>query len=154
MATARQLDQSTTSLYEQDFFAWTKNQAEALRTRQVSGVDWVNLLEEVESMGASQRRELESRLTILFMHLMKWAWQPEKRSTSWKLTIQGQRRELARLIKQSPSLKALTPEVLNELWQDAREDAETETGMPIQTFPESCPWDTDEQTLNKTWWPE
>ncbi len=154
MATARQLDQSKTSLYEQDFFAWTKNQAEALRTRQLGVVDWVNLLEEVESRGASQRRELESRLTILFMHLMKWAWQPEKRSSSWKLSIQGQRRELARLIKQSPSLKALIPEVLNELWQDAREDAETETGMPIQTFPESCPWDTDEQTLNKTWWPE
>ncbi|MBE7564423.1 DUF29 domain-containing protein [Acidithiobacillus sp. HP-6] len=64
MATARQLDQSTTSLYEQDFFAWTKNQTEALRTRQISVVDWVNLLEEVESMGASHRRELESRLTM------------------------------------------------------------------------------------------
>lgn len=88
MATARQLDQSTTSLYEQDFF------------------------------------------------------------------IQGQRRELARLIKQSPSLKAFIPEVLNELWQDAREDAEIETGMPIQTFPKSCSWDTNEQILNKTWWPE
>lgn len=154
MATARQLEQPTTDLYERDFLAWTENQAEALRTRQVDAIDWVNLLEEVESMGASQRRELESRLTILLMHLMKWVWQPEKRTTSWKLTIQGQRRELVRLIKQSPSLKPLIPEVLGELWNDARDDAEVETGLPLQSFPAACPWDVSSQVLNKEWWPE
>lgn len=154
MATARQLEQTTTSLYEQDFLAWTENQAAALRTHQVSDLDWSNLLEEVESMGASQRRELESRLTVLLMHLIKWVWQPEKRSTSWKLTIQGQRRELLRLVKQSPSLKPLIPEVLDEVWSDARDDAEMETGLPSQTFPNSCPWDVNSQVLDKTWWPE
>jgi hypothetical protein len=154
MATARQLEQPTTSLYERDFLAWTEDQAVALRTRQVSDLDWSNLLEEVESMGASQRRELENRLTILLMHLMKWVWQPEKRSTSWKLTIQGQRRELLRLIKQSPSLKPLVSNVLDEVWSDARDDAEVETGLPSQAFPESCPWDVSDQVLNKTWWPE
>jgi hypothetical protein len=153
MATARQLEQPITNLYEADFLAWTESQAEALRARQVGALDWVNLLEEVESMGASQRRELESRLTVLLMHLIKWVWQPGKRSTSWRLTIMGQRREIERLIKQSPSLKPVIPEVLGELWSDAREDAEVETGLPLQTFPNACPWDMNNQILDKAWWP-
>ncbi|MHB1531376.1 DUF29 domain-containing protein [Acidithiobacillus sp.] len=155
MATARQFEhQTTATLYETDFLAWTEAQAEALRTRQAASLDWVNLLEEVESMGASQRRDLESRLTVLLMHLIKWRWQPEKRSTSWKLTIRGQRREIERLLKQSPSLKGYVPEVLAEAWNDACEDAEDETGLPMQTFPTGCPWDATSQILDKAWWPD
>jgi uncharacterized damage-inducible protein DinB len=72
MATARQLGQAITNLYEVDFLAWTESQAEALRTRQVGALDWANLLKEVESMGRSARNELKSRLRALLMHLMQW----------------------------------------------------------------------------------
>jgi|AOMQ01.1.fsa_nt_gi hypothetical protein len=154
MATARQLEQPITNLYEVDFLAWTESQAGALRARQVGALDWVNLLEEVESMGVSQRRELENRLAVLLMHLIKWRWQPEKRGTSWKLTIRGQRREIEKLLKQSPSLKPSVPEVIGEAWNDAREDAEDETGLPLPTFPKACPWDVTTQILDREWWPE
>lgn len=72
MATARQLKQPITNLYEQGFLARTESQTEALRTRQIGALDWANLLGEVESMGASQCRELESRLTTVLMHITKW----------------------------------------------------------------------------------
>ena len=72
MATARQ-PQPPRSLYEQDFYTWTKDQTGVLRSRQANLLDWDNLLEEVESMGASERRELIS-LTVLLMHLIKWHW--------------------------------------------------------------------------------
>jgi hypothetical protein len=93
MATAKQLEQTGTNLYEQDFLAWTISQAEALRARQAVALDWANLLEEVESMGASQRRELRNRMRVLLMHLIKWQWQPERRGASWGSTIDVQRYE-------------------------------------------------------------
>ena len=102
MATARQLEQPITNLYEADFLAWTESQAEALRTRQIGALDWVNLLEEVESMGASQRRELKNRMRILLMHLIKWHWQPERRGSSWGSSIDVQRYEMADLFDTSP----------------------------------------------------
>ena len=154
MATAQQLEYPKATLYERDFSAWTRDQAQALRARQVSALDWDNLLEEVESMGASQRREIKNRLTVLLMHLIKWHWQPEKRSTSWRQTIRGQRREIAELLNQSPSLKGLIPEVLQDVWGNACEDAEDETGLLLHTFPDACPWDLNSQVLDKTWWPE
>ena len=90
MATARQLEQAS-NLYEQDFLAWIDEQGQALKARQVAALDWDNLVEEIESMGRSQRNELKSRLWVLLMHLIKWHWQLERRSMSWQLTIKEQR---------------------------------------------------------------
>ena len=154
MATARQLEQPGTNLYEQDFLAWVENQAEALRARQVGAIDWANLLEEVESMGISQRHEIKSRLTILLMHLIKWAWQPEKRGNSWRKTIRVQRREIVDLLNHSRSLKPYIQGISAVAWGDAREDAEDETGLPLLTFPMDCPWDMESQILDKDWMPE
>lgn len=154
MATARQIDQPTHNLYEMDFLAWTESQAEALRARQVSALDWAHLLEEVESMGVSQRHELKSRLTILFMHLIKWAWQPDRRGNSWRKTIRIQRREIQDLLDQSGSLKPYLMGISDNTWSDACEDAEDETGLPLPTFPVKCPWDMESQILAKDWLPE
>ena len=152
MATARQ-SQPPRSLYEQDFYAWTKDQSGALRSRQANLLDWNNLLEEVESMGASERRELISRLTVLLMHLIKWHWQPDKRSASWKHTVIEQRRQIRLLLKSSPSLKPIVPVEVSDAWKGAREDAAEETDMTISTFPEDCPWDIESQILGSSWWP-
>ncbi|MHB8249434.1 MAG: DUF29 domain-containing protein [Acidithiobacillus sp.] len=153
MATARQLEHPKADLYEQDFLAWVEDQAEALRTRQIGALDWDNLVEEIESMGASQRRELGSRLAVLLMHLVKWHWQPEKRSKSWQLTILEQRREIRRLLKASPSLQRFIPDEIPEAWMDARKAASTETDIPALTFPTECPWDAETQVL-ADWLPE
>lgn len=143
MATALQLEQPITNLYETDFLAWTESQAEALRARQV-GTLWANLLAEVESMGASQRHELRSRLKVL----IKWQWQPERCGTSWLTTIGDQRFEISGLLKDSPSLRRFIPEMLVDAWARARDEAEEETGIKADTFPEGCPWDVDGKILS------
>ena len=153
MATARQLEHTKTDLYEQDFLAWTEDQAEALRTKQAGALDWENLLEEVESMGRNERNAMESRLSLLLTHLMKWQWQPEKRGKSWIQTIREQRKAIRKILKNSPSLRSHVPEMLAEAWAEARDDAAFETELPLSIFPETCPWSLDTQIL-ADWMPE
>ena len=153
MATARQLEHTKTDLYEQDFLAWTEDQAEALRTKQAGALDWENLLEEVESMGRNERNAMESRLSLLLTHLMKWQWQPEKRGKSWIQTIREQRKAIRKILKNSASLRSHVPEMLAEAWAEARDDAAFETELPLSIFPETCPWSLDTQVL-ADWMPE
>ncbi|HUX19488.1 MAG TPA: DUF29 domain-containing protein [Acidithiobacillus sp.] len=108
MATARQLEHPKAGLYEQDFFAWVQDQAEALRAQQAGALDWENLLEEIESMGRSERNALESRLSLLLTLLMKWQWQPEKRSKSWMQTIREQRKAIRKILKRVPPACEIT----------------------------------------------
>jgi hypothetical protein len=62
--------------YEEDFFAWTQEQAELLRARDARGLDWDNLADEIASMGRRHRRELETRLRLILHHLLRWQVQP------------------------------------------------------------------------------
>ncbi|MBU2737617.1 DUF29 domain-containing protein [Acidithiobacillus concretivorus] len=153
MTTARQFEEPITNLYEMDFLAWIEDQAQALRARKASGLDWDNIVEELESMGRSEKNALRSHLRVLLMHLIKWQWQPQKQSKSWATTIRNQRLELKYLLKDSPSLKRLIPEMLPDAWNNAADEAAFETELPISTFPESCPWDIDTQIV-ANWWPE
>jgi len=95
----------TTTLYDQDFFAWTQRQVELLKTQQWEQVDVENLIEEIDSLGKQERRELCNRLGILLGHLLKWHYQPEARSKSWFYTIKEQRIRIVRHLKDNPSLK-------------------------------------------------
>lgn len=127
-------------LYSGDFFGWTQQQAELLRAGKLSEVDVMNLAEEIEDMGGSEKRELESRLGVLLLHLLKWHYQPSHRGQSWKLTIAEQRNRIARRLKKSPSLKALLPELAEDAYSDARYGAARETGRELEVFPLICPW--------------
>jgi hypothetical protein len=102
-------------------------------------------------MGASQRRELKNRLRVLLMHLIKWQWQPERRSASWGATIDVQRYELVDLLDSSPSLKREVADVVHHVWQQAKKEAAKETGIAPDAFPELCPWDTEKQILMADW---
>ncbi|WP_163056722.1 DUF29 domain-containing protein [Acidithiobacillus ferrooxidans] len=155
MTMARHFEQQPkTNLYEADFLAWAEGQAEALRARQVGALDWVNLLEEVESMGASQRRELKNRMRVLLMHLIKWHWQPERRGSSWGSSIDVQRYEMADLFDTSPSLRREAADVVSYVWPQARKEAAKETGISPDVFPELCPWEAEKQILLADWLPE
>jgi len=129
-----------TSTYEQDFYQWTQEQAELLKAGALSQLDVENLIEEIESMGKSQKRALISRMTVLLMHLLKWDYQPDRRSGSWKSTIITQRKEIKRLLKDNPGLKSIITEMLTETYLDAVEIASAETELPESTFPETCPY--------------
>src|SRR5437868_2639214 len=109
-----------TKLYEQDFLAWTEDQADALRRRSVNELDWENLLEEVESLGRQERNELRSHLIVLLVHLLKWRVQPDRRTRSWALSIAEQRREAERLLGENPSLRPISGDILADAYPIAR----------------------------------
>ena len=93
-------------LYETDFYQWIQEQLNLLKTQQWEQLDTVNLIEEIAALGRKERQELRNRLGILLGHLLKWQFQPEKRSNSWLGTIKEQRLQIKLLLKDSPSLKS------------------------------------------------
>jgi len=141
------------ALYETDFFAWSREQADLLRAGRLGQADIEHIAEEIESMGRTEKRELVSRLAVLLMHLLKWRFQPEKRSASWEATVQVQRNRLADHLDDNPSLKPLLPQALASAYRDARLEAAAETGLAVSAFPEACPW-TLAQSLDAEFWPE
>lgn len=139
--------------YETDFYGWTQEQTRLLQARQFDQVDIEHLIEEIDSMGKAERNELRNRLTVLLMHLLKWQYEPERRGSSWVHTIREQRRAIPRHIRDNPSLKSSLDTLLQEAYSNAVEDAADETGLPMQTFPDICPWDY-ESFMGKEFWPE
>ena len=137
---------TTAYTYEQDFVGWLNTQAELLKTGKVNELDIKNLVEEIEAMGRSEKRELESRMIILVMHLLKWTFQPNYQSRSWANTINEQRRRIGRVIKDSPSLKNSLndTEWFNDIWQSALYQDVSETGLDIKIFPEQPIWTTQQ----------
>jgi hypothetical protein len=140
------------SLYEQDFYLWIENTVNQLKNGQLLEVDWGNLIEEIESMGRSEKQALESNLIIVLLHLLKYKYQPDKRSNSWLSSIYEHRRRLRKALKSSPSLKPYYTEVLEECYQDARQEAALETGLTLEVFPVVCPF-TPEATLDSEFLP-
>jgi hypothetical protein len=84
----------TVNSYDQDFYAWLMRNANLIRQGRFAEVDALQVAEELESMGKRDKRELMSRLKILLMHLLKWSFQPDKRSRSWESTIDEQREQI------------------------------------------------------------
>ncbi|MGH7099068.1 MAG: DUF29 domain-containing protein [Stellaceae bacterium] len=127
------------ALYDEDFFAWTQEQARLLREGALSEIDIENIAEELECMGKSNRRELRSRLIVLLMHLLKCRFQADRISPSWRITIRHQRDEIDALLTDSPSLRPEAAEMLARAYEKARQDAIDETGLPSVIFPAECP---------------
>ena len=140
------------SLYERDFYAWANEQAALLRAGNLSAADIDHIAEEIESMGRTEKRELESRLTILLLHLLKWRFQPGLRGNSWRLTIKEQRRRVVRHLADNPSLRSQVDAVTASAYGDATLEAERETGLPESAFPAECPWSFQE-IMNEEFWP-
>jgi len=138
--------------YEQDFYAWLNDNARLLRQGHLNQIDALNLAEELENMGKSQRQALISRLAVLLMHLLKWQYQPQRRSRSWELTIIEQRREILDLLEDSPSLKHELETKLVKAYQRALIKAEQETGISYTHFPMICPYSL-EQILSEQFYP-
>lgn len=142
-----------TNLYDKDVYTWALQQADALRRRSANEIDWDNVAEEIESVGKTEARELESRFAVLLTHLLKWRFQAEKRSGSWRATIRIQRIELTRLLEQNPGLKPRRDELLGVAYQVARIQAAGETELPEATFPDSNPF-TLSEVLDPEFWPD
>jgi hypothetical protein len=128
-------------VYEQDFYAWTKLQSYLLAKQQWEQLDLANLIEEIESLGRQQQQELRNRLSILLGHLLKWEYQPNKRSHSWLSTIRIQRLDIVDLLSDNPSLKSYLSEALTKAYLRALALANSETELPLSFFPATCPYE-------------
>jgi hypothetical protein len=139
-------------LYEGDVVAWAYEQAALLRSGRLDCIDALNIAEEIEAVAKSEKRELASRFAVLLCHLLKWQYQPARRSQSWQRTMRDQRAAIADVLAQMPSLKPLLDD---ERWvahafNDAVRLASEQTGL--EEFPDTCPW-TVRQFLNPDFLP-
>jgi hypothetical protein len=142
----------TESLYDTDFHRWAKEQGEALREQRFANIDWRNVAEEIESLGRSDKRSIESNLAVILLHLLKWHHQPQKRKAGWKSSIAEHRARIGKLLSESPSLRGYPAEVLAEEYALARTKASDETRIAEDVFSELCPFTID-QVLDSAFYP-
>jgi Domain of unknown function DUF29 len=130
--------------YDEDVISWANEQAAFLRAGNFAALDIEHIADEVEDVGKSEQRELETRMALLLAHLLKWHVQPERRGSSWETTIRNQRKAVALRLKKTPSLKAdlVEAEWWDIAWGDAVYQAERETGL--KDLPGTCPWSVDQ----------
>jgi hypothetical protein len=138
---------------EADLYSWALRQAELLRAGRLAEIDPVAIAEEIDDVGEEQYERLESALRVLLLHLLKWDHQPDKRSRSWTITVREQRRRVLRQLRKNPGLKSRLDEALLDAYEDARDEASSETGMPTRVFPESRPFEYAEIMERPIVWP-
>jgi hypothetical protein len=131
------------SLYEADETAWLEAMAELIQRGRFEELDYPHLGEYLADMARRDRREVESRLAVLIAHLLKWTYQPEKRSGRWRATIIVQRQELAALLDRGV-LRNHAEAVLAKTYANGVEQAIAETGLTPATFPGECPYTLDQ----------
>jgi hypothetical protein len=126
--------------YEADVVAWANEQARLIRAGRFDLLDLEHLAEEIEDVGKSEQRELASRMAVLLAHLLKWQFQPERRSASWSRTIKEQRERITLALRRTPSLKATleAPDWQREMWLDSLDISRRETGLDLLL--DECPW--------------
>jgi hypothetical protein len=134
------------SLAETDVYAWANRQAALLRAGRVRELDLERIAGEIDDVGNEIYERLESALTVLLMHMLKWDWQPGRRSRSWEATIREQRRRIAKLLADNPSLKAKHDGAKAAAYDDGRDRASGETDLPVETFPERLPYSWHDMT--------
>jgi hypothetical protein len=141
------------SKYDDDFLSWTQEQAHYLRAGLFGAVDVNHVAEELEDLGNEQIHAVQSHLTNLLMHVLKWHYQPTHQTRSWRVSIRNARIEIRKRMRRSPRLVHDIERLFPEAYEDARKLAGDETGLAIETFPNTCPWELH-QMLDEDFWPE
>ena len=131
-------------LYETDFYAWTQTQVELMKHGNLNALDLANLMEEIQSLGKQQKQELRNRLGVLIGHLLKWQYQPNFRSKSWRVTIRGQRRRIKEHILENPSLKSYLHQAIAEAFPDGIDLVLKETPLEEKDLPSECPYTVEQ----------
>lgn len=144
---------NTPADYDRDFYAWAYDQAAKLRSGRLMELDLEHLAEEIEDLGKSEKRQLKNRLVVVLAYLLKWQFQPDKRSVSWEVTIHNQRIELASHLSENPSLKAQLDKGIAHAYKLATGEAWKETELALSVFPSTCPY-TREQICDDDFWPD
>lgn len=141
------------NLYETDYLQWIETTVKKLQFGDYTNVDWENLIEEIQDMGRSERRSLKSNLIMVLVHLLKWQFQPECRSGNWEGSIIEHRRRIREAILESPSLQPYLESIFAECYPQAVKQAKAETRLPLEAFPQQCPYELVE-VINDEFLPE
>ncbi len=136
-----------------DFNLWIAQTTQLLREHRWHEIDVTHLIEEIEDLGKSERRGITSQLTRLLLHVLKWQYQPQRRSDSWLDSITDARTQIELVLEDSPSLASYPAEKLEESYQRARCQAAKQTSLEISAFPNACPYSV-ELVLAEDWLPE
>lgn len=139
--------------YEDDVYLWLCEQIELLRQKRIQEVDLPNLIEELEDMGSEKLHALESAYRLLLAHLLKWKYQPQKRSSSWEITIGRERDNIDGRERESRTLAAQAKSIVERVYRRSVREAAVETGLPRESFPAECPW-TLEQLRDEDFLPD
>ena len=146
-------DEYVVPTYESDYAAWAHHQAMLLRAGQLHLLDRAWIAEELDSLGKQEFQRLESAVRLILQHMLKWDYQPERRSRSWTVTISLQRDVANRQLEENPSLKPRQQEAATAAYRAARKAASGETDLPLKSFPETCPYDWDAIMSRPFVWP-
>lgn len=143
--------------HDRDFHAWTREQArllrEAARQRIDVPIDWEHIAEELDGMGDQIRDAIQSRLATVIEHLLKLEYSPDPSPRrKWRASVDKARRHLARKLERHPSLKHWPETVLDDAWQDGRDDALLDDSIATVPLPDACPYTLD-QIRSGAWWP-
>jgi Domain of unknown function DUF29 len=155
--TSKNIAPAAQSLYEADYYAWVNEQVRALRAGRPADLDGENVAEELEDLGKTIRRELQSRIELILSHLLKWADQAERKGPSWENTLVEERERVADLLLKNPSLKNGLDEIAADAYRYARGAAGNEMNLAPREwrrlFPAKCPWPMN-QILNPSFLPK
>lgn len=127
------------SLHDTDFYSWPQQQAALLKSGNIADLYIINLIDEIEDMGRSEKRELKSRLQMLLMHLLKWLYKSIRQGKRWYATINGQREGIAQCLLENPGLKPMINFNVTAAYRLARFDTMAKTGLDENMFPKACP---------------
>ncbi len=137
--------------YEQDYYQWTQAMVKALKERDYASIDWENLIEEIDDMGKSQKRAIESLLMRLTEHLLKlkyWDEEKARNGKHWRSEIVNFRVMLHKRLKDSPSLKTKLDETYKEIFPGCKRSVEQ-----LFNLPEKVELDLN-QILDEDWFPD
>lgn len=147
-------------LYREDFYAWTKDQAEALRRLAAEHwngpLDLEHLAEEVEGLGTDQYAAVASQMQRLIEHLLKLEFSPSAMPRrQWRVSVRSARAEIRR--RWSRTVRNLIEDEMDEIYADAREAAAAALAdygeiEAARSLPAACPYTLD-QLLDRSWLP-
>lgn len=146
------MDDHLANLYDTDALIWTETQIALLRAGKFDQLDVENIISELGYQVRKDKREVASRLRRLIMHLLKYQFQPARICNSWRQTIKTQRNQIAIVLNEMPSLRAMLDEYVVHAYPRALKDAAAETHLPISAFPTEIPY-TLNQLLDENFLP-
>ena len=140
IAKPRGRPEAATTRYEDDLYTWVQEQVALLRAGHTDEIDADNIAGELRDVGTSEYRTLESALVLILTHMLKWDFQPARRSRSRDNTIATQRLRYGKTLSENPGLTSRREEALEDAYAVARNEASSDTNLPRRVFPEACPY--------------